>query len=707
MRRSLRELDRERVLLGLLVVLVIVFDAIYLLPEVVVPVPSNNDDAFHFLYVQRALDALAHGENPFDVWTPQLELGFATFVHYQFLPHLAVVALDRLLLGAVDAFTLFNIVRYLLLVLFPVTVLWSMRRFGFSPAASAFSAAVSPLISTPFLLGFDYDSYVWRGYGVYTQLWGMHLAFISLAATHTVITRGRGHLLALIACALLVLSHLLYAYFVAICVVVLLLANVRRATWRRQLRDLALVAMFAVAVSAYMWLPWIQLGAFMNVSPYLQPEKYDGFGAQKVLTYLVTGQLFDYGRLPVLSILVAAGLASALVWRTRLAVTAAALFVLWIVLYFGRPTFGHLYDLLPFSSTLLIHRFSGPVHLAGIVLVGVGVERAWLAVRQRRRWASLAFVVCFALALVPAALERAAFYEQNLDWMRQTRAAIESDADAATIIDAIRALPRGRVFAGLRTDYGPQLNFAIPFNSARFSDLLVFDGIDVVAPPYNSGSLSSDMIWDFSYKRMSDYDLFDVRYVVAPSSLEMPSFLVALRHTPRYVLYATPSSGPADYIRAGERRAARTQSDLVLQDRAWLLAADRDARGHVVWDYPASGVVDTSLPPSCAGTTRDERVSASGVELIASCASAGTLVLKVTYDPGWRVTIDGADVRTFMVSPAYLAVVVPGGTHGIVARYAGTPVRMPLLALGLVVLVAAIPLTRRLGTDTFWPWERR
>ncbi len=696
-RRLLR--DREHVLLMLIVVAVVVFGAMYLLPEVVVRVPSNNDDAFHFLFIQRASQALADGENPLDFWTPQLELGFATFVHYQNLPHLAVVALDRLLLGTVDLFTVFNVVRFLLLVSFPLTVLWSFRRMGASWPASTFAAAAAPLLATPFLYGFDYASYTWRGFGMYTQLWAMHLSFISIAATHTVIVRGRGHLLAIVSLTVLVLAHLLYAYFVAITIGVLFLVNLRRTAWVRQVRDLAICGSFALAITAYMWVPFIQLAPFMNVSPYLQPEKYDGFGAPRVLALLFTGELFDAGRLPILTILVGVGAVATVVRRRRLELSVLALFAVWVVLYFGRPTFGSLYDVLPLSQVLLIHRFSGPVHLAGILLIGIGAGWLWeLVMRVRGPWIPFAAAAVAAIALVPAMRERAAFYEQGSVWMQQTRDAIVQDGDARAVVAAIRGLPRGRVFSGLRTDFGPRLNFGITFNSARMSDLLVFEGIDVVSPPYSSASLSSDMLWDFRYTRAEDYDLFDVRYAIVPAGLPVPTFLRPILRTGRYTLYEAPTSGYGEYVSVGERRAARAPGDLISQDRAWLLAADRTSRGHIQWDYPAATPGGPAVASACArGSTRDERVEAARVDVVASCGAPGTLLLKVTYDPGWRVTVDDVAVDTFMLSPAYVGVSVPAGTHTISARYVGVPSRMPLLGAGMVALCAAVVASRRLG----------
>ena len=52
----------------LLVLIPTVFNAIALFPELYLPIPSLNDDAVHYLLVQRASEALAGGENLFDHW---------------------------------------------------------------------------------------------------------------------------------------------------------------------------------------------------------------------------------------------------------------------------------------------------------------------------------------------------------------------------------------------------------------------------------------------------------------------------------------------------------------------------------------------------------------------------------------------------------------------------------------------------------------
>ena len=66
-------------------------NAVTLLPELTIPAPSVNDDQYHYLFIQRASQALDDGENVLDHWLPQVETGVPQFLYYQHLPALVVV----------------------------------------------------------------------------------------------------------------------------------------------------------------------------------------------------------------------------------------------------------------------------------------------------------------------------------------------------------------------------------------------------------------------------------------------------------------------------------------------------------------------------------------------------------------------------------------------------------------------------------------
>src|ERR1700733_2623138 len=122
--REARSSDGETPWIAVLILvsLPILFNAVCLFPEVRHITPAHNDEIFHYLFIERANQAISAGDNPFDHWLPELELGFPQFLYYQNLPHLTVVAVHRLLLERVSLLTVLNIIRYLLMVLFPLTV---------------------------------------------------------------------------------------------------------------------------------------------------------------------------------------------------------------------------------------------------------------------------------------------------------------------------------------------------------------------------------------------------------------------------------------------------------------------------------------------------------------------------------------------------------------------------------------------------------
>lgn len=690
-----------RVLASVLLLLLAVptlFTAIALSSEVTVAVPVINDGNNHLLFVRRADEALSGGENVLDHWVAEMELGFPEFFYYQHLPHLAVVALSRATFGAVDLFTAFDLVRYALLVGLPLTVFWSMRRMGFTVSAAAFGGAASPLLSAPFLFGFEYESYIHLGYGMFTQLWAMHLSFIAIALVHRALATGRGHAVAGLAFGVLALSHLAYAYMVAISCVVLALIGSRRTTAASRIAGLGLIGSIVAVMSAYMAIPFVLEREYLWISPYLPRVRWDSFGAAQVLTWLGTGQLFDAGRPPVLTALVAGGAVAALLRRSPHALAALALFAVWLVLYFGRASLGPVADLLPLREGVPMHRFIGMVHLAGILLIGLsGGTLLDLAVeRLRVRGLAIAGPVMM-LALVPALAERSQVYERNSEFTTRTKAALDRDLEGRRVLDLLSGAP-GRVYAGERTNWGPRLlNLALPFSGLRFWDLLTFERLRPVAPPYYSWSANADLMFDFDELDPSDYSVFNVRRVVSPRGAALAPGVVPLQTIGPYVLSDAPGGGYAQLVAIAERIGVPGQPELLAAQRAWLAGPEPAAGRYLRIDYPAPARSTPVNGAGCPeGRVRETAVTSARFDLAVSCPTAATLVIKTTYHPNWTVRIDGRDAPTFMTSPSYIGVEVPAGAHTVVAEYRSQPLKAPLAIAGGLAALGVILRRRRL-----------
>ena len=345
--------------------------------------------------------------------------------------------------------------------------------------ASAVAAAASPLFSGAFRYGFEYDSYLWRGFGMFTQAWAVHLSFIALACVYRVVNKGTGYILAMVALSVLLMSHLIYAYMMAITVILVVIVGARRSTIVPRLTRLAIVGVVVLAVTAFQWLPFITSRQFLSITPYLEQYKFDSFGAPAILGWLFTGDLFDHGRLPVLTFLLALGIGVAVVRRTRLNIFVLTGFLVWLVLYFGRPTLGPLFDLFPLSDGLLIHRFIGEMELFAVPLMGLGgaliwelVERSTTAGRERlgrgASWRPLVAAAVLIAILVPALAERTTFYAENTLFMETADSAIEADDGLAAIVSTLKSYPTGgRVYAGLREDWGKRARARQPQRPRR------------------------------------------------------------------------------------------------------------------------------------------------------------------------------------------------------------------------------------------------
>ncbi len=704
--------DRSSIEWPLLLVLVpVLCNAVWLWPELHSGAPSQSDTAFHALMILQADQAIAAGRSPVDFWIPQLGFGFPQFLYYQHLPHLFVVGLHRLLGGSVELLTLFHAVRWALLVSFPLTVYWSARRLGLSARAAAAAGAASSLLAGDARFGFEYNSYVWRGFGLYTQLWAMHLSFIATALLHRLLRDGRGYASTVIVLAMLALSQLLYAWMAAITALVLLLVDGTRREWLMRAARLAMVGIPAITIAAYMIVPFLALKPYLSTFPRL-PGASGGTAAYSAT--LFSTDILDQARWPVLTLLLLAGIAVALrqaiAERDRTARLLLSGLAVWLVLGFGRELLGPLRALMGTYGADVSYRFIGAAELFAILLMGLGGGRLWDWVASSRLVASrrlmtgvpagaVAGGLVLLLWLLPALRERAAYYATNDRWIRETAAAVQDDTDLHGILTTLEHADNGRVYAGRRDNWGADLRVG-PI--IRVTDVIKARALPALVPPYQGLSLNTEMIWQFNDADPVQYDLFDVRHVIVPAGSQVPPFFTPFLETPRYTVYRTPTSGVSWWITVSERRAVASQYELLRGNLAWLANGAPARREFVRWDYavpPDDHTPSSDSPTSrCAQIGQQFDVVAGRDSLVVEtrCDDVGTLLFKTAFHPNWRVTVDDAPARTFMVSPAFLALEVPAGEHTVAAVYTPTPGKHALLVFGAIVLVAVLLLRDRL-----------
>ncbi|HET7235762.1 MAG TPA: DUF6541 family protein [Actinomycetota bacterium] len=677
----------------LVVGLTVLFNLVVLRAEAT-PVQYLNDASVHKSMVAWASDRIEAGHLPLDGWYPDLALGSSRFHHYQSLPHVLTGYL-AVPLGADRAVA---ITMYLLLSLWPISVYAGGRLLGWGPGVCAMAAAVSPLVSSQPGLGFEWGSYLWRGYGVWAQAWGMWLLPLAWGLSWRAVSKGRSYALTAFVLALTVACHLLAGY----------LALASLAAWvlvgpsdiLRRLGRAALVGFGSLLVAAWVVVPLIADRAYTIQDEFSRGKVfYDSFGAKQILTWFASGEIYDRGRLPVITILVVVGIVVA-ISRFRREERSRALLIVGLIallLFFGRPTLGPLLKLLPGSGDLFLRRFVMGVHLAGMYLAGVGavgIGRLALGV-LRRRWitsqrvlAGVA-VVAALVFLFPAWAGRAAFAATGARWIaEQQEKDATGGADIVALLETAEDLGPGRVYAGGRWNWGTRYEIGqVPMYAVLLNQSA--EGVGFTRPTW---SLSSPFEYRFNEFNDAIVDLFNVRYMILPKNRPRTGAeMIARRH--RHVLWENPTAG---FVR--------------VVDVLPPIEADRLNLGSRVEDWFRSSLPAKGLFPSIAfastapapPTTTEETapdtpagvVEFEDVDLREGTATAtivaerpAAVILKTSFDPRWQVTVDGEPVQPRMMAPSFVGASVPEGRHVVTFTYEPFPRYDVMLLIGGLTLV--------------------
>lgn len=694
----------------LLVAVAMLLHAVALWPELATDVPTRNDSMFHLLMVRGASEALATGANPLDFWIPQLELGFPQFLYYQHLPHLVLALIHRACFGLVSVETLFHGFRYLLLVGMPLTVWWSMRRMGFSLVASAVGGVASMLFVADNRMGLEYNSYVSRGYGLFSQLVAIHLTFVVLATQSVTLREGRGYAAAALSLAALVLSHLLFGVIIVVLSVLHVLLGDHPRTWGPRFVRLAVIGIIAGVVASYMLVPFVLSSkAWLSTMPWV---KLSGTPSWRVTEQVFRGGMFDLGRLPVLTCLVIAGGVAAAITRDVRSRFAVVGLLVCVALYLIRPDATVLGRLLPAHNGFVSYRFLSAIGVLAVLVMGLGADALWGLLSRvtalRGTVGAVAGLAGFGLLLMPAMVERWGYYRDQRDVMEESRAALAAAPGLAEVLARVEASAGGRVYAG------PVTTRSCPMRVGPglcVSDLLNARGVSTVGNPMQGLALSSGLIKEIPAGNPAMYDLFDVRMVVIGRDRVVPSFLQPVLKAGDYALYTVPTSGMAQYVGVNARRATNRQDTLYFAHDAWVKAGGAASRLVTRWDYraPLSPPAPRARCADHPHTVREIVTSQSVIVDVACAAPAGdtlAVALKMSFHPHWEATVDGAAVQPYMVSPGFLAVDVMPGAHRIEAHYRADRTKVPLLLLGLAVLGVVVMLKDRVDAPARWLQRR-
>jgi hypothetical protein len=196
----------------------------------------------------------------------------------------------------------------------------------------------------------------------------------------------------------------------------------------------------------------------------------------------------------------------------------------------------------------------------------------------------------------------------------------------------------------------------------------------------------TDLIWtldDTPAARTRLLQLGGVSHVVALHTTGFEALAEVGRFSSVYAepirAFEVPQPLPRSYLVEGTRVVADAEAVAALLDPRF------DFRREVLLP---EGLPERRPRADLPGETRLVTYLPDYVEIRASAARAGVVVLLDSFDPGWRAWVDGRPAPVLRANVAFRAVPVPAGEHRIEMRYRPRALYRGLVVSALSALVA-------------------
>ncbi len=688
-----------------------------------------NDNSFQYALVDRTNQMWDYAsrtcqKNLFNVfcslsiltnhWVPNWAEGYNLPYYYSHIPQIFIVGSYRLIAPPVSLFQYYHFIIYLLLCFFPLSLFLAFRILKFPWITAGIAALLASQISTDGLYGIDQSSFLWRGWGLSSQLFALLWLPLTIASIIQYTKESSRKLLSLSVLFLVCTTagHLGIGMMAFLAIPIICLSQTLMSILEKQriileasiqaIKQIVLLALPPLIILSYWVIPAFLHNNFHNISVWDPVWKFNSYGAKEVITMFVNGQLFDFGRFPLFTMLVIIGLYVTI----QNGFSLAFLFLFFFLLFFGRTTWGGLLNFIPGMSEFHQHRFIVGVHLTGLFLAPLGL--AWLLniiaslhryfVSSLLRLFVYLFIGLFVYWLIVSQTIKYASYNTTL--IRQaneqySKAKPDFDLLLTTLKNLQNSNP-GRVYA-LRGSEGKAFEIA---STPYYMQLSTY-GIPTVLWLPETWSMNSDTEQFFSEDNQSHYNLYNIRYVVTPPTKKQQTFWKLVTETEHWKLYTVETDG---YITVGTAPSVVTskKTDLINLVHLWIQSDYPKQQIH-----PELSAIHTSLPhftmldpvtyripdgithslfqdvPSYVSPLSNlsdlikitsqssdaDMVFRSTVEIKKHCPTC-VVILKQTYHPNWKITVNGKKIQTINVFPSFIGIrlEIPG-TYDITFSY--------------------------------------
>jgi hypothetical protein len=316
---------------------------------------------------------------------------------------------------------------------------------------------------------------------------------------------------------------------------------------------------------------------------------------------------------------------------------------------------------------------------------------------------AVAAVVAMAAALYPAWNERAGYAHQDGVWIDAQRVVDRSYVrDVIALADEAEARGDGRVWAGQSDKWGHDYRVG----AARVNGILQNHDIDTIGNTLRVAPLMDNVEPRFDQHNLADYELFGIKYLIMPEYYPPKVPATKLDQRGPHVLWEVDTSGYLDVVDTVKPpiRADRTNigkqtksflDSTLLRDKKYPTVAydgDRAARATAGNGDRVEGAAGTVV-------SQYQHLENGTYGGVVEANRRAVVLLKSSFNPRWKVTVDGKPATTQMVAPALVGVTVPPGRHRIEFQYQPFQHYVWLFLLGAATLVV-------LAIGPRW-WARR